>query len=124
MVATVKNSHMVAIANRNTFTLMYQVKPGIMDKSFGIHVAKMANFPKEVVDMAQQIYDENEDHYAQDKSKADELATKLFSDAVERLTAKCDISDGELKALAIDIAAKVKESNSDYFKKVFPMVFT
>lgn len=50
-VSTVKNCHMVAISDKDTFTLLYQVKPGVMDKSFGIHVAKLANFPKNVVDV-------------------------------------------------------------------------
>lgn len=48
-VATVKNSHMVALSDKDTFILLYQVKPGVMDKSFGIHVAKLANFPNDVV---------------------------------------------------------------------------
>ena len=48
---TVKNCHMVAIADNENFTLLYKVRPGIMDKSFGIHVAKLANFPSEVVDV-------------------------------------------------------------------------
>lgn len=48
-VATVKNSHMMALSDNDAFTLLYQVKPGVMDKSFGIHVAKLANFPEDVV---------------------------------------------------------------------------
>lgn len=123
MVPTAKNSHMVAIANRNAFTLLYQVRPGIMDKSFGIHVAKMANFPNEVVEMAQQIYDENEDHYASEKTNDDNMVIQLFLESVNRLIAKNEINDDELKTIAIGIAKKVKESNSSYFKSVFPAIF-
>jgi DNA mismatch repair protein MSH2 len=49
---TVKNSHMVAFADNDNFTLLYQVKPGVMEKSFGIQVAKMANFPDQVVEVS------------------------------------------------------------------------
>lgn len=42
---------MVAISDKDTFTLLYKVKPGVMDKSFGIHVAKLANFPEDVVEV-------------------------------------------------------------------------
>lgn len=48
-VATVKNSHMMVLSENETFTLLYQVRPGVMDKSFGIHVAKLAEFPEHVV---------------------------------------------------------------------------
>lgn len=46
---TVKSCHMNAIADNDNFTLLYQVKPGVMEKSFGIQVAKLAKFPNEVV---------------------------------------------------------------------------
>lgn len=40
---------MAAIADNENFTLLYQVRPGVMEKSFGIQVARLANFPDSVV---------------------------------------------------------------------------
>lgn len=49
-VPTAKNFHVTAVVNKN-LVLVYKVKPGICDQSFGIHVAKMANFPEEVIEV-------------------------------------------------------------------------
>lgn len=124
-VNTVKNSHMVAISDKDTFTLLYQIRPGVMDKSFGIHVAKLANFPKQVVELAQKVYDESEDHYSQLKSQDDENAAKIFLDAIEKLT---DIdpdqcNDSKISELVGIIQNQVKNSNNDYFKDQFPQLF-
>lgn len=116
---------MVAISDKDTFTLLYQIRPGVMDKSFGIHVAKLANFPKVVVDMAQKIYDESEDHYSQLKSKDDENAAKIFVDAIEQLMEIDSDSpaDAHITELVESIQKKVKNSNNTYFRKQFPTLF-
>jgi DNA mismatch repair protein MSH2 len=55
LIPTVKNYHVEAHledGERKSFTLLYKVRPGSCDQSFGIHVAELAQFPSIVVQLA------------------------------------------------------------------------
>ena len=46
---SVENVFCDALATKDKFTLLYNIKPGVSKKSFGINVANLAGFPPEVV---------------------------------------------------------------------------
>lgn len=50
-----KNIHVSAHEENGNVTFLHKIKPGSIDKSYGIHVAKLANLPDKVIKRADQI---------------------------------------------------------------------
>ncbi len=51
----IKNVHVEAYEKDGDVTFLHKVKEGAIDKSYGIHVAKIAGMPKELLERAQNI---------------------------------------------------------------------
>eukprot|EP00474_Spongospora_subterranea_P001743 CRZ02201.1 hypothetical protein [Spongospora subterranea] len=52
--SAVVNRHVTAHTSDNHITMLYEVVDGACDRSFGIHVAEIAQFPPEVIQMARE----------------------------------------------------------------------
>lgn len=119
--STVKNCHMAAVADDDNFTLLYQVRPGVMEKSFGIQVARLANFPEHVVQNAQEVYNEFEDEHAGKQNEADKALLDKIQVAIEQLSTagnNTEINVEDLTQLVAQFAKDIKQLDSDYFKSV------
>uniref|UniRef100_A0A1B6C2N8 DNA mismatch repair protein MSH2 n=1 Tax=Clastoptera arizonana TaxID=38151 RepID=A0A1B6C2N8_9HEMI len=97
-IPTLKNQHVTAITSDNSLTLMYQVKPGACDQSFGIHVAKMARFPSHVVEDAKRKLEELEDYQSLIIDEDDAKKRKIIQDGEKTM----EVILAELKLLPVE----------------------
>ena len=72
-----KNVHVSAIEEEGKITFLHKVKNGAVDKSYGIHVASLANLPDEVIKRSKEILNIYE---SKDKKKEVYIQTTLFND--------------------------------------------
>ena len=54
-ISSIKNVHVSAIEEDGKITFLHKIKNGAVDKSYGIHVAKLAGLPDEVINDALEI---------------------------------------------------------------------
>lgn len=80
----VKNYHMAAIAEDDKLTLLYQVRPGVIDNSFGIQVAEIANIPDQVLSDARKFLKENEGtQHKKEKTDNDKIVHQFLESIKE-----------------------------------------
>ena len=73
----IKNVHVSAVENGNEITFLHKVKNGAVDKSYGIHVARLAKMPEELLNKAEEILNEYESN---SKKKNSEEKIQLAMD--------------------------------------------
>ncbi|XP_014279145.1 DNA mismatch repair protein Msh2 [Halyomorpha halys] len=122
-ISTLKNIHVTAVPCETGLTLLYQVKPGACDQSFGIHVAVMARFPQHVVEEAKRKLSELEDYQSIITAESDVKKRKIIKEGEEKMKEvleRCkqlpidNLSQEELIAEIDKMRAKVMEEDNPY----------
>ena len=77
----IKNVHVSAIEEEGKITFLHKVKNGAVDKSYGIHVAKLALMPDEIIEKANEILEAYENNpKKQNKKQANVQLSMLFEE--------------------------------------------
>ncbi|XP_033113304.1 DNA mismatch repair protein Msh2-like [Anneissia japonica] len=137
-VTSVNNLHVTALTTKDTFTLLYKVKPGVCDQSFGIHVAELAHFPEKVINFAKQKAAELEDYQStpvggmegddEPAAKKRRLAKKdgeeIIKDFLKNVKAiEMEGMSVEEAVAAVDkLKAEVKEKNNAYITDILAQI--
>lgn len=84
---TIKNYHASVIEKAGAINFTYKIKPGSIDKSYGIHVAKLANLPQELLDQADELLlrFENQGSHSNDEAQVIRVKEYLDKGIVEQL---------------------------------------
>jgi DNA mismatch repair protein MutS len=74
-ISSIKNVHVSAHEEQGSITFLHKIKNGAVDKSYGIHVAKLAGMPEELLLRAEEIlkYYESESRQKNKKEKDDNI---------------------------------------------------
>uniref|UniRef100_H2YRN3 DNA mismatch repair protein MSH2 n=1 Tax=Ciona savignyi TaxID=51511 RepID=H2YRN3_CIOSA len=124
------NYHVTALTSADgndgtSLTMLYQVRPGSCDRSFGIHVAECVDFPRSVINAAKRKAAELEDSYvtgnAEDGDGSDRRKVKLsgqrivqdFLHSVKREKWN-ELSDSEAAAKLSELKRKATDAGNEY----------
>ena len=110
-IPTLKNIHVSALEEDGKITFLHKVKEGSVDKSYGIHVASLANLPTSLIKRAEQLLIELEQSSKQKSNQTHQLELPLFTkeeSKVEKFLT--NVNPNNITPLeAITIIIKLKE---------------
>ena len=103
-----KNIHVSAIEENGNITFLHKIKNGSIDKSYGIHVAKLANLPDSLIKRADQILKIYEN---KEKSRDIKVQEAL---PIEEVIVKESPIEKELGKLNIETITPIEALNTLY----------
>lgn len=94
------NVHVATLEEKGEVTFLHKISEGPADKSYGVHVAKIAGLPSSVLTRADRILQDLESHSAKLKteSQSDSLANHHVEEPVGQLSLFSDEAYSELAA--------------------------
>ena len=110
--ANLKNIHVSAYEENGDIIFLHKIEKGSVDKSYGIHVAKLANLPAKLINRASsilKIYESNEkkrDIKVQEQLPLDELFEVKESEAEKRIKEINPLETTPMDALNILVELK------------------
>lgn len=94
-IGSIKNIHVSAKEENGTITFLHKIKTGAVDKSYGIHVARLAGMPEELLNRADEILSYYESKSKKKKNEEDNIQlTIAFTEEKE-----CDVLQEKLKEI-------------------------
>lgn len=114
-IPNIKNIHVSAVEEGNELIFLHKVKNGAVDKSYGIHVAKLAKLPNNLIKRASDILDSYEQNNKVE-STSDKLQLEMVLEAPKEENEIIDILDNinplEITPMdALNYLIKFKEIN-------------
>ena len=108
-----RNVHVSAYEENGNITFLHKIKEGSVDKSYGIHVAKLANLPSSLIDRANIILEQYEKGTIKKEVKVQESLPLFYEDKKSKVEEMLDNID-ILKITPMDamnLLYKLKEEN-------------
>lgn len=109
--SNLKNVHVSAYEENGNITFLHKIKEGSVDKSYGIHVAKLANLPSSLIDRANVILDIYENKEVKRDIKIQESLPLVFESNTSKVEEMLDNVDllSTTPIEALNILYKLKE---------------
>lgn len=105
--AGIKNIHVSAKEDKGELIFLYKVNSGAIEKSYGIHVAKLAHLPEQVITKANEILTQLENGI----SNVNTEVTAIYKEKKEEVVVKEEPK----------ISKQIKENKQQYQKLIFDL---
>ena len=94
-----KNVHVSAKEENGKITFLHKIKAGSVDKSYGIHVAGLANLPKDLINRSREILDMYEHKNAKTEVFTQTSLFELTEEEIDKSVEKPSFVEEELKQI-------------------------